>query len=173
MKSSFLDLSSHICCSIKFSCVFLLLATGLFVLAGSKSPEASAFHSPNPLARSTQDLFFFFFQKSPVFYGLAPKRKQHTSQEQEGMKLFQIPGPQTVLMPPKSLIAAHHPLLPLLCHSRSSPAAGITSIIGFFTVRMPHRNDIIPSLSTWSHSFPMLALANISSSSTTTYKPPM
>lgn len=117
--------------------------------------------------------FFFFFQKSPVFYGLAPKRKQHTSQEQEGMKLFQIPGPQTVLMPPKSLIAAHHPLLPLLCHSRSSPAAGITSIIGFFTVRMPHRNDIIPSLSTWSHSFPMLALANISSSSTTTYKPPM
>lgn len=136
-------------------------------------PRSISISQPKPSGQIHTGSFFFFFQKSPVFYGLAPKRKQHTSQEQEGMKLFQIPGPQTVLMPPKSLIAAHHSPLPLLCHSRSSPAAGITSIIGFFTVRMPHRNDIIPSLSTWSHSFPMLALANISSSSTTTYKPPM
>lgn len=77
MKSSFLDLSSHICCSIKFSCVFLLLATGLFVLAGSKSPEASAFHSPNPLARSTQDLFFFFPEIPSFLWPGSQKKTTH------------------------------------------------------------------------------------------------
>lgn len=44
----------------------------------------------------------YFPQKSLVFYGLAPKRKQHSSQQQEGVKLLQIPGSQTMLISPRS-----------------------------------------------------------------------
>lgn len=73
----------------------------------------------------------------------------------------------------QTLIAAHDPLLSHLCHSRPPPAAGITSIIPFLhgqNASQQWHNPQLEPLVTWTHSFPMLTLANISSSSTTSYK---
>lgn len=172
VKSSSLGHCSHcsICCSIKFSCVFFAGCHRILC----PIPRNINISLPKPVFPGRIHTGSIFSRNPQFFMAWLPKENNTAANSRKEWSCFRYLDPKLcscttvrqwlLLMIPCSHICAlpDHPSCRDHFHDPGSSWS-----------EMPHRNDIIPSLSTlvtWTHSFPMLTLANSSSSSTATYK---